>query len=68
MKYIYYKVIQGDYGYGWADEDYHETDSQYRAKDHKLLRANLQAYRENGGGSYRVIKRRELNPEHTTAG
>lgn len=63
-KYTYYKVIQGNYGYGWDDEDYHETNSNYlfKNKDARLyFQENLKAYRENGGGAYRVVKRKELN-------
>ncbi len=62
-KYTYYKVIQGNYGYGWSDEDYHLTDSQGNFKsgvDKQNFKDNLKAYRENGGGQYRVIKRKEL--------
>lgn len=60
-KYTYYKVIQGNYGYGWDDEDFHETDSAYCCKDRQLFKTNLKAYQENGGGQYRVVHRRELN-------
>ena len=60
-KYTYYKIIQGNYGYGWDDEDFHETDSTFFPLDYKTYKHNLKAYRENGGGSYKVINRRELN-------
>jgi len=63
-KYNYYKVIQGNYGYGWNDEDFHETNSLGSFKsefDHQNFKDNLKAYRKNGGGVYRVIKRKELN-------
>ena len=60
-KYNYYKVIQGNYGYGWSDEDFHECDSSFRPLNSQLLRENLVAYQVNGGGDYRVVKRRELN-------
>lgn len=62
-KYTYYKVIQGNYGQRWNDEDFHECDSTgfIRTKAARdALKFNLAAYRENGGGVYRVIKRREL--------
>ena len=62
-KYDYYKVIQGNYGSGFDDEDFHACDSTGYIKDEKaraLLKENLKAYRENGGGQYRVIFRREL--------
>ena len=61
-KYDYYKIIQSNYGYGWEDEDPHPCDSSgYMAKaDRGNLKENLRLYRENGGGSYRVIFRKEL--------
>jgi hypothetical protein len=52
-KYAYYHVLQGLYDHGWEDltasEDFREV-----LKDRK-------DYRDNEGGQYRVIKRRELN-------
>ena len=63
-KYAYYKVIQGNYGWGWNDEDFHLTDSLGRFRsgvDQQRFKDNLKAYRDNGGGVYRVIKRKELN-------
>lgn len=59
-KYTYYKVIQGNYGFGWDDEDFHECNSAFRPLNRQLLRDNLMTYRVNGGGDYRVVKRREL--------
>lgn len=62
-KYIYYKVIQGNYGYGWKDEDFHECDSTGFIRDNAdkaAFKYNLKAYRENGGGVYRVITRKEI--------
>lgn len=62
-KYKYYKVIQGNYGHGWDDEDFHITNSSYSfisGVDYQRFKDNLKAYRENGQGSYRVIKRKEL--------
>jgi len=62
-KYIYYKVIQGNYGNSWDPEDWHETNSQGFFKTpeaRKNFRENLRAYKENGGGSYRVVRIREL--------
>ncbi len=66
-KYTYYKIIQGNYGEGWNDEDFHECDSSYNALDLKALKENLKAYKANGGGAYRVIKRRELNCDNTNS-
>lgn len=62
-KYNYYKVIQGNYGQGWNDEDFHECDNTgfIRTKEARdALKTNLKAYRENGDGSYHVITRKEL--------
>lgn len=52
-KYDYYRIIQGNYGYGWDDEDAHECDSTgfiRNTEARNLLRENLRLYRENGGG------------------
>ncbi len=43
-------VVQGNYGYGWDDEN--EEDNWTDAK------RSIREYRENGPGSYRLIKRR----------
>ena len=59
-KYDYYRVIQSNHGYGWDDEDYHETTSDYCVKDRILFLTNLKAYKENCSAPIRVIKRREL--------
>lgn len=52
-KYCYLFVLQGYYGHGWEDL----TASESR----KEMRDDLKAYRENEGGTYRIIQRRELN-------
>lgn len=54
-KYTYLFVLQGNYGQGWEDL----TASEKR----KEVRNDLKAYRENEGGIYRIIRRRELNEE-----
>ena len=55
-KYVYLFVLQGNYGYyGWEDL----TASENRRE----VRNDLKAYRENEGGIYRIIQRRELNKE-----
>lgn len=51
-KYNYYFVLQGAYGFGWEDLTASES--------YKEAKTDLKAYRENEGGNYRVIKRREL--------
>lgn len=45
-KYNYYKVIQGNYGQGWEDLDFHECDSKGVLKNKKELMNNLHAYKE----------------------
>jgi len=54
-KYCYLYVLQGDYGYGHGWEDLTASE-RYRE-----VRQNLREYRENEGGTYRIIQRRELN-------
>jgi hypothetical protein len=54
-KYTYVHVLQGHYGQGWEDL----TQSESRRE----MRQNLKEYRENEGGAYRIIFRRELNEE-----
>ena len=54
-KYIYLNVLQGNYGYGWADLTASESYIE--------VKRNLKDYRQNEGGNYRIIKRRELNGE-----
>lgn len=46
-------IIQGNYGYGWDDEN-----TELNVKD---ARRSLREYRENGSGSYRLIRRRVKN-------
>jgi hypothetical protein len=51
-KWEYLFVIQGNYGYGWDDLDYHEN--------RKEARDNLKKYRENEPKhQHRIILRRE---------
>lgn len=52
-KYVYLTVLQGNYGYGWEDL----TASENYAE----VKQNLKDYRLNEGGTYRIVKRRELN-------
>jgi hypothetical protein len=54
-KYAYLWVLQGNYGYGHGWEDLTAEES-YR----EILKRKKE-YRENEGGSYRVIHRREKN-------
>ena len=56
-KYNYLFVLQGSYGYGW--EDLTATDKA-DPNARREIRANLREYRENEGGSYRIVNRREL--------
>jgi hypothetical protein len=54
-KYTYLKVLQGFYrgSYGWEDLTAEES--------FKEIKQRLKEYRENEGGTYRVINRRVLN-------
>ncbi|HIK62249.1 MAG TPA: hypothetical protein EYF98_16350 [Planctomycetes bacterium] len=53
-KYRYLWVLQGDYGYGNGWEDLCASESNSETRQH------LREYQENEGGSYRIVKRREL--------
>jgi hypothetical protein len=53
-KYTYLHVLQGNYGYGHGWEDLTAEES------YSEIRARLKEYRENEGGTYRLIKRRVL--------
>lgn len=44
-------VLQGTYGHGWEDLTAEETRAE--------IRQRLKEYRENEGGNYRIIRRRE---------
>ena len=50
-KYDYLFVLQGNYGQGWEDLCASESS--------KEVRQNRKEYRENEGGNYRIIQRRE---------
>lgn len=53
-KYIYLNVLQGNYGFGFEDLTASES--------YKEIKQDLKAYRENDSRTYRIIKRREINP------
>ena len=59
-KYNYYRIIQTNHGYGWDDDDFHESDSSGFPIDYRAFWENLKAYKENCAGKIRVIVRREL--------
>ena len=54
-KFTYLHVLQGQYGFGWEDLCSSENYSE--------VRQNLKEYRDNEGGHYRLIERREPNPQ-----
>ena len=58
-KYEYLKVIQKDYGFGFEDLTAYVVNSQGYGSRKEIL-ADLKAYRENEGGFFRVIFRREI--------
>ena len=64
-KFNYLYVLQGNYGYGHGWEDLSAADNSF--KGWKEIKADKKCYVENEGGNYRIIERRELNPEWVTA-
>lgn len=60
-KFNYLYVLQGNYGYGHGWEDLTAADNSF--KGWKEIKADKKSYMENEGGTYRIIERRELNPE-----
>lgn len=65
LKYNYYKVIQGNWGYGWDDESFYPSNSLgwMPKQDRELLRSDFKEYCFSGG-AHRIIFRRELNPDY----
>lgn len=58
-KYLYLHVLQGNYGFGHGWEDICQSESLLEMLE------DLRAYRDNAPEySFRIIKRREPNPEH----
>lgn len=56
-KYVYLKIVQGNYGFGWEDLTASENTRE--------ARANLREYRQNEPGyAYRLISRREPREAH----
>jgi len=53
-KFNYIYVLQGNYGYGHGFEDLSASDT------FSEIRQTRKEYRENEGGNYRIIRRREL--------
>lgn len=60
-KFDYLYVLQGNYGYGhgWEDLTAEEIDNKKPLDALRAIRQSRKEYRENEGGNYRVIKRRE---------
>lgn len=56
-KYIYYKVIQGNYGYGWDDLVSYDLSDPQQVKE---CRDDYRAYKENEHIPLRIIRRRVL--------
>lgn len=61
-KYEYMHVLQGFYAHGW--EDLCAAPDNWEGG--KEIKSNLKDYRENEGGVYRIIRRRELRNEVTS--
>lgn len=60
-KYIYLKVLQGQYD-GCTWDDLAEADLS-NVEELKKFKNDVKAYRENESYPHRVIRRRVLNPE-----
>jgi len=58
-KYIYLHVLQGRY-VGWGHVE--RWEDLCASESSREVRQNRREYRENEGGTYRIIERRELNP------
>lgn len=58
-KYVYLYVVQvySGKGYGWEDL----TAAEQTPKGRREVKEDLKLYRENQPGTYRLIRRRELN-------
>ena len=56
-KYDYYKVLQGNYGYGWDDLVSYNTSDPQQMKE---LRDDYKSYQENEHIPLRIITRKEL--------
>lgn len=61
-KFDYLYVLQGNYGYGhgWEDLTAEEIDTAKPWIAYRAIRQSRKEYRENEGGNYRIVKRREL--------
>jgi hypothetical protein len=74
-KYTYYNVIQQNYGFGWEDVSFYETNSQYinfeksgkkyidskgKEREYSLVGHDLKEYRFTVYPT-RLINRKELN-------
>ena len=61
-KYNYYHVLQGDYGYGWDDVCFYDSNDKEQMK---ALVRDIKTYRESEPKfAHRVIQRREPNPRY----
>jgi len=61
-KYTYLHILQGRYP-GWGHVE--RWEDLCASQSYREVRQNLKEYRENEGGSYRIIKRRELNNQES---
>lgn len=56
-KFDYLYVLQGDYGHGWEDLTAEDKSAPGALR---RIKASRREYRENEGGTYRIVSRREL--------
>jgi len=60
-KYEYLYVLQGNYGFGHGWEDLSAEPQTFVGR--RAIRTTRQEYRDNEGGNYRIIRRRELREQ-----
>ena len=65
-KYLYLKVLQGNYGYGHGWEDLSAEDLHNPGAWRRIIQTRRE-YHENEGGLYRIVERREKNPNFESA-
>ena len=59
--FLYLYILQGDYGYGHGWEDLSAEDKAQPGAWKRVVQTRKE-YRDNEGGTYRIIERREPNP------
>ncbi len=61
LKYNYFYVLQGNYGYGWDDLIFYQRkNSGFDSEAWKEAKQDLKDYRDNESASFRIIERKIL--------